>query len=72
MSDFDSFFETEKAVPDPSLGREEFPQDFAESYRPSINRVVLEYTDAEADAVRRMLGLEEIKKTVYHFGELKR
>lgn len=70
MVEFCSFFETEKAVPDPSLAREGFPEDFAEAYRPSINRVVLEYTDAEAEQVMKMLGLQKIEKVVYSFKEL--
>ncbi len=74
MSDSEYFaqplFEEERAVPEDGLGSDAFPEDFAGTYRPERNRIVIQYTDEQEPALRRLLGLMEIDALVFNFEDL--
>lgn len=65
-----SLFPEEPTTPREGLSKEEIPEIFTKNYKPSLNRVVIQFTDEQEEAVKKMLGLPEIKNVVYKFEEL--
>lgn len=66
-----SLFEEEKMIPEEGLSKENIPEYFLKEYHPSRNRVVIQYTDEQLEAVKKLLGLSEIKEIAYNFEDLK-
>lgn len=66
-----SLFEEEKMIPEEGLSKENIPEHFLKEYHPSRNRVVIQYTDEQLEAVKKLLGLSEIKEIAYNFEDLK-
>lgn len=65
-----SLFEEEKAVPQEGLDNSPIPVDYLKEYHPSRNRIVIQFTDEQQEAVLKMLGLKEIKNIAYNFEDL--
>ena len=68
---YQSLFEEEKVVPEAGLSKAPFPEEYAKSYHPTRNRIVIQYTDEQEDALKQLLGLQEIKEVAYNFEDLK-
>lgn len=65
-----SLFEEEKEIPREGLSKESIPEEFLKEYHPSRNRIVIQFTDEQTEAVKRLLGLAEIKELAYNFEDL--
>ena len=63
-------FEEPKATPQDGLDASPMPEDLKAEYHPTTNRVVIEFTDAQAGELSRRLGLSTIEKTVYRMEDL--
>ena len=65
-----SLFEEEKMTPEPGLSKEQIPDSYLKEYHPSRNRIVIQFTDEQTEAVKKFLGLAEIKEIAYNFEDL--
>lgn len=65
-----SLFSEDKMVPEEGLSKDNIPDHYLKEYHPSRNRVVIQYTEEQTEAVEKLLGLPEIKEIAYNFEDL--
>lgn len=65
-----SLFAEDKMVPEEGLSKDNISDNYLKEYHPSRNRVVIQFTDEQIEAVKKFLGLSEIKEIVYNFEDL--
>lgn len=65
-----SLFAEDKMVPEEGLSKDSIPDYYLKEYHPSRNRLVIQFTDEQTEAVKKFLGLSDIKEIVYNFEDL--